>query len=212
MRRIDVNKVEEEIRKLLEETRFPENIKNNLRESAIELFGEVEDVLPNTSYDRVARGLLTVACDMLYCVSSRSFRGRGTTKVSSKIREKVGVRPREPLEMVEPLVSYITEYYELERSKKCIETKAKEILYDYKSEAPQNYYSGSPTLTALAGIYIAQINCGEKLTQAEVCRAVEVTEVTLGNKYKEICRILGMKPVYEKRKFKGSRIEKFIKE
>jgi hypothetical protein len=76
----------------------------------------------------------------------------------------------------------------------------------------------------LAGIYIAQINCGEKLTQAEVCRAVEVTEVTLRNKYKEICRILGMKPVYEKRKIlgmkpvyekrksKGSRIEKFIKE
>jgi len=58
-----------------------------------------------------------------------------------------------------------------------------------------------PTGVAAASIYIACVLVGEKRTQREVASCVEVTEVTIRNRYKELIEKLDLeKEIEEKTK------------
>ncbi|HDI12979.1 MAG TPA: transcription initiation factor IIB, partial [Hadesarchaea archaeon] len=41
-------------------------------------------------------------------------------------------------------------------------------------------------------IYIASVLCGERRTQRDVADVARVTEVTVRNRYKELCEKLGL--------------------
>lgn len=56
-----------------------------------------------------------------------------------------------------------------------------------------------PTGVAAAAIYIACVLCGEKRTQREVASMVNVTEVTIRNRYKELVEKLGLEKEVEEK-------------
>ena len=49
-----------------------------------------------------------------------------------------------------------------------------------------------PTGVAAAAVYIASVLCGERRTQRDVAEVARVTEVTVRNRYKELCEKLGL--------------------
>jgi transcription initiation factor TFIIB len=50
----------------------------------------------------------------------------------------------------------------------------------------------SPAGMAAAALYIVSIMKGEKITQKELAKAAEVTEVTVRNRYKRLVKDLGL--------------------
>ncbi len=56
-----------------------------------------------------------------------------------------------------------------------------------------------PTGVAAAALYIAAVLEGEKRTQREIADAIGVTEVTIRNRFKELCEKLGLEEEIEKR-------------
>ena len=80
-----------------------------------------------------------------------------------------------------------------------VQAKSVEIL---KKAKKLDIISGKgPTGVAAASIYIACVLLGEKRTQREVASIVDVTEVTIRNRYKELVEKLGLeKEIEEKNK------------
>lgn len=70
------------------------------------------------------------------------------------------------------------------------QSKAIELL---KQATKRGLTSGrGPTGVAAAAIYIASVLCGERRTQRDVADVARVTEVTVRNRYKELCEKLGL--------------------
>ena len=70
------------------------------------------------------------------------------------------------------------------------QSKAVELL---KQAANKGLTSGrGPTGVAAAAIYIASVQTGERRTQRDVADVARVTEVTVRNRYKELCDKLGL--------------------
>jgi transcription initiation factor TFIIB len=76
-----------------------------------------------------------------------------------------------------------------------VETYAKEILR--KAEEIDLTAGRGPTGIAAASVYLAGIIKGNEKTQREVSEAAGVTEVTIRNRYKEICQALTINPQKE---------------
>lgn len=71
-----------------------------------------------------------------------------------------------------------------------VQSEAIEIL---KEAAKKGLTSGrGPTGVAAAAIYIASVLHGERRTQRDVADVARVTEVTVRNRYKELCEKLGL--------------------
>jgi transcription initiation factor TFIIB len=71
-----------------------------------------------------------------------------------------------------------------------VQSKAIELL---KEATKKGLTSGrGPTGVAAAAIYIASVLCGERRTQRDVADVARVTEVTVRNRYKELCEKLGL--------------------
>lgn len=70
------------------------------------------------------------------------------------------------------------------------QTKAQEILKDAKEEGLTS--GRGPTGLAAAVLYVASLITGEKRTQRAIAEVVNVTEVTIRNRYKEIIEELGL--------------------
>ncbi|RZN63045.1 transcription initiation factor IIB family protein [Methanonatronarchaeum sp. AMET6-2] len=69
-----------------------------------------------------------------------------------------------------------------------VQFRAEEIL---KQASEKELTSGrDPTSIAAAGIYIASVQCGEKRSQKKVANAASTTEVTVRNRYQELCEEL----------------------
>lgn len=78
-----------------------------------------------------------------------------------------------------------------------VQAKALEIL---KKAKKYDVTSGKgPTGVAAAAIYIACVLVGEKRTQREIAETVNITEVTIRNRYKEIVEKLGIEEEVEKK-------------
>jgi transcription initiation factor TFIIB len=71
-----------------------------------------------------------------------------------------------------------------------VQSKAIELL---KEASKKGLTSGrGPTGVAAAAIYIASVLCGERRTQRDVAEVARVTEVTVRNRYKELCEKLNL--------------------
>lgn len=71
-----------------------------------------------------------------------------------------------------------------------VQSKAIELL---KEATKKGLTSGrGPTGVAAAAIYIASVLYGERRTQRDVADVARVTEVTVRNRYKELCEKLGL--------------------
>ena len=95
----------------------------------------------------------------------------------------IHLRPTSPIDYVSRFAS------ELELSGE-VQTKAIELL---NKAMKMGLTSGrGPTGVAAAAIYIASVLCGERRTQRDVADVARVTEVTVRNRYKELCEKLGL--------------------
>jgi len=71
-----------------------------------------------------------------------------------------------------------------------VQSRAIELL---RKASEKGLTSGrGPTGVAAAAIYIASALCGERRTQRDVADVARVTEVTVRNRYKELCEKLGL--------------------
>jgi len=78
-----------------------------------------------------------------------------------------------------------------------VQAKALEIL---KKAKKFDVTSGKgPTGVAAAAIYIACVLVGEKRTQREIGEIINITEVTIRNRYKELVEKLGIEEIVEKK-------------
>jgi len=62
-----------------------------------------------------------------------------------------------------------------------------------KAKDKKGIVGKGPTGMAAAALYIAAIMNDQSLTQRELAKAADVTEVTVRNRYKELDKILGLK-------------------
>ena len=75
-----------------------------------------------------------------------------------------------------------------------IQKKAIEIIKKYREI--KGTAGKDPSGLAAAALYIACVVQNERRTQRQIAKIAHVTEVTVRNRYKEICRKLGIKAVY----------------
>ncbi|OKY77765.1 MAG: Transcription initiation factor TFIIB family [Candidatus Methanohalarchaeum thermophilum] len=112
---------------------------------------------------------------------SRKEIGRAYRYVASELG--IMLKPAEPEEYVPRFTS------ELGLSNK-VQFKAEKLL---KKASEKELTSGrDPTSIAAAAIYIASVQCGEKRSQKKVADAASTTEVTVRNRYQELCDKLGI--------------------
>jgi len=85
---------------------------------------------------------------------------------------------------------YIPRFCSILRLPQSVETSASRILV--RAEEIDLTAGRGPTGIAAASVYLASILEGEERTQREVSDAAGVTEVTIRNRYKEICEALSI--------------------
>jgi len=176
--------------------------------------------LPKPVHERIARyyeesvnkGLVrgrsieSVIAALTYAVA-RQF---GTPRTLDEIAEASGVEKREIGRTYRYIArelkirilpanpsDYVPRFCSMLNLSDKVQAKAIQIL---KKATDMDLTSGKgPTGVAAAAIYIACVLSGEKRTQREVADIVNVTEVTIRNRYKEMVEKLGLVEEVEKR-------------
>jgi transcription initiation factor TFIIB len=160
----------------------------NVRETASVIYRRAlaEDLLPGRSIEGIATASLHAAARMgnvprsLDEMAAVSRVDQPTFKRAYRyiVRElSLEVQPADPLEYLPRFAS------ELELSDET-ERRARELLETAKR---QNVHSGkSPVGLAAAAIYAAGVLCNDTLTQSEVSKATDMSEVTIRNRYQEL--------------------------
>lgn len=164
----------------------------NVREAAAVIYRRAveERLIRGRSIEGVAAAALYAACreckvprtlDEIAEVSrvSKKEIGRSYRFISRELL--IHLRPTSPIDYIPRFGS------ELGLSGE-VQSKAIELL---KDAAKKGLTSGrGPTGVAAAAIYIASVQCGERRTQRDVADVARVTEVTVRNRYKELCEKL----------------------
>ena len=152
------------------------------------------------------RSIESVIAALTYAVS-REF---GSPRTLDEIAEASGVDKREIGRTYRYLArelnirilpadpaSYVPRFCSMLGLSDKVQAKALEIL---KKAKKYDITSGKgPTGVAAAAIYIACVLVGEKRTQREVAETVNITEVTIRNRYKELVEKLGIEDIVEKK-------------
>ena len=166
----------------------------NVREAAAVIYRRAveERLIRGRSIEGVAAAALYAACreckvprtlDEIAEVSrvSKKEIGRSYRFISRELL--IHLRPTSPVDYIPRFGS------ELGLSGEA-QSKAIELL---KEATKKGLTSGrGPTGVAAAAIYIASVFCGERRTQRDVADVARVTEVTVRNRYKELCEKLGL--------------------
>ncbi|MEM2878824.1 MAG: transcription initiation factor IIB [Candidatus Hadarchaeales archaeon] len=166
----------------------------NVREAAALIYRKAveERLIRGRSIEGVAAAALYAACreckvprtlDEIADVSrvSKKEIGRSYRFIARELL--IHLRPTSPVDYIPRFGS------ELGLSGE-VQSKAVELL---KEAMKKGLTSGrGPTGVAAAAIYIASVLCGERRTQRDVADVARVTEVTVRNRYKELCEKLGL--------------------
>ncbi|MEM3402186.1 MAG: transcription initiation factor IIB [Candidatus Hadarchaeales archaeon] len=170
------------------------SLPRNVREAAALLYRNAveEKLIRGRSIEAVAAAALYAACRE--CKVPRTL--DEITEASRASKKEIGrsyrfiarellihLRPTSPVDYIPRFAS------ELKLSGE-VQAKAVELL----KEAMKNGLTSGrgPTGVAAAAIYIASVLCGERRTQRDVADVARVTEVTVRNRYKELCEKLGL--------------------
>jgi transcription initiation factor TFIIB len=170
------------------------SLPRNVRETASLIYRKAveERLIRGRSIEGVAAAALYASCreckvprtlDEIADVSrvSKKEIGRSYRFIARELL--IHLRPTSPIDYIPRFAS------ELELSGE-VQSKAIELL---KEAQGKGLTSGrGPTGVAAAAIYIASVLCGERRTQRDVADVARVTEVTVRNRYKELCDKLGL--------------------
>ena len=170
------------------------SLPRNVREAAAVIYRRAveERLIRGRSIEGVAAASLYAACreckvprtlDEIAEVSrvGKKEIGRSYRFIARELL--IHLRPTNPIDYVSRFAS------ELGLSGE-VQTKAIELL---KEATKKGLTSGrGPTGVAAAAVYIASVLCGERRTQRDVAEVARVTEVTVRNRYKELCEKLGL--------------------
>jgi len=166
----------------------------NVREAAAVIYRRAVEghLIRGRSIEGIAAAALYAACreskvprtlDEIASVSrvSKKEIGRSYRFIARELL--IHLRPTSPIDYVPRFTS------ELGLSGEA-QVKAVELL---KEASKKGLTSGrGPTGVAAAAIYIASVLTGERRTQRAVADVARVTEVTVRNRYKELCEKLGL--------------------
>ncbi len=166
----------------------------NVREAAALLYRKAveERLIRGRSIEGVSAAALYAACreckvprtlDEIADVSrvSKKEIGRSYRFIARELL--IHLRPTSPIDYIPRFAS------DLELSGE-VQSKAIELLKDAQKKGLTS--GRGPTGVAAAAIYIASVLCGERRTQRDVADVARVTEVTVRNRYKELCDKLGL--------------------
>lgn len=152
------------------------------------------------------RSMESVIAALLYAVC----RELNTPRTLEEIAEAIGIERREIGRtyryiarelnvriLPSPPQDYIPRFASMLGLSDSIQANATRFL----KEAKKNEVTSGkgPTGVAAAAIYIAAVLGGEKRTQREIADAIGVTEVTIRNRFKELCEKLGIEEEIEKK-------------
>lgn len=93
------------------------------------------------------------------------------------------LRPASPLD-------YLGRFCQQLQTGKDIESTARDVLQ--RAEEKEVTSGRGATGMAAAAIYIASLQCGDKITQREIATVAAVTEVTIRNRYQELVEQLNL--------------------
>lgn len=170
------------------------SLQKNVREAAALIYRNAveEKLIRGRSIEAVAAAALYAACRE--CKIPRTL--DEITEASRATKKEIGrsyrfiarellihLRPTSPVDYIPRFASDLNLSGE-------VQAKAVELL----KEAMKNGLTSGrgPTGVAAAAIYIASVLCGERRTQRDVADVARVTEVTVRNRYKELCEKLGL--------------------
>jgi len=152
------------------------------------------------------RSMESVIAALLYAVC----RELNTPRTLEEIAEAIGIERREIGRtyryiarelnvriLPSPPQDYIPRFASMLGLSDSVQANATRFL----KEAKKNEVTSGkgPTGVAAAAIYIAAVLGGEKRTQREIADAIGVTEVTIRNRFKELCEKLGIEEEIEKK-------------
>ena len=170
------------------------SLPRNVREAAAVIYRRAveERLIRGRSIEGVAAASLYAACreckvprtlDEIAEVSrvGKKEIGRSYRFIARELL--IHLRPTSPIDYVSRFASELGLTGE-------VQTKAIELL---KEATKKGLTSGrGPTGVAAAAVYIASVLSGERRTQRDVAEVARVTEVTVSNRYKELCEKLGL--------------------
>jgi len=152
------------------------------------------------------RSMESVIAALLYTVC----REMGTPRTLEEISEASGVERREigrtyryiarELDMrILPAmpVDYVPRFASMLGLSDKVQARAIRFLEQAKKHEATS--GKGPTGVAAAALYIAAVLDGEKRTQREIADAIGVTEVTIRNRFKELCEKLGIEEEVERK-------------
>jgi len=168
------------------------SLPRNVREAAAVIYRRAveERLIRGRSIEGVAAASLYAACreckvprtlDEIAEVSrvGKKEIGRSYRFIARELL--IHLRPTSPIDYVSRFASELGLTGE-------VQTKAIELL---KEATKKGLTSGrGPTGVAAAAVYIASVLSGERRTQRDVAEVARVTEVTVRNRYKELCEKL----------------------
>jgi len=152
------------------------------------------------------RSMESVIAALLYTVC----REKGTPRTLEEIAEASGVEKREigrtyryiarqlDLRILPALPKdYVPRFASMLGLSDSVQAKAIRFLREAKKHEATS--GKGPTGVAAAALYIAAVLQGERRTQREIADAIGVTEVTIRNRFKELCEKLGLEEEIEKK-------------
>ena len=180
-----------ELKRLASFLGLPENV----RETAALIYRQVrkKQLIMGRTIEETAGAVVYIACRK--CKVLRTL--NEVAEVSGLSKEEVSYSYRaiaRKLFIHLPSVSltdYISRFASELKLSGEVEFQATEILKKARQKGciSGRSYSGM----AAAIIYIAAVLCGQRRTQLQIAKVAKVTEVTVRNRYKELCEKLGIK-------------------
>ncbi|MCW4037232.1 MAG: transcription initiation factor IIB [Candidatus Bathyarchaeota archaeon] len=152
-----------------------------------------EGLIRGRSIKSIAAAALYAACRLTRTPRSLKEIAEASTRRRKEISRCYRLLQRE-LEIKMPVddpVKYISKIASHVRLSQKTQNTASKLLERAKDK--KGVVGKGPTGMAAAALYIAAIMNDQSLTQRELAKAADVTEVTVRNRYKELDKILGLK-------------------
>lgn len=173
-----------DVEKLLNDLQLPSNVERattSLYRRAVETHTfrgrGMDTLLAAAAYAACRQSGVPLTLDEIATRSTISRKEVGKTFRWLAHELQLKLRPASPLD-------YLDRFCRKLQTSDCVQSTAHDILQ--RAEEQELTSGRGPTGMAAGAIYIASMQCGDKITQRDVASVAGVTEVTLRNRYKEL--------------------------
>ncbi len=177
-------KAKEEINSWLKKTGLAEQSQKTLLTEAVSIYEELNNRIPHIGEKELAKDALHLACDKYSCAVNRDIPQPKMSSLSAA-RKKMGVERLEPIDKVDAMVNLLNTNASnpyADTAIDALKVKAKGILTQYKEKFQNEYYRGSPSVTAAAAVKLASDSSGNLFTEIDIRSTLGISDSSMRDK------------------------------